>query len=133
MATGLANRLFGLIFLDLLKARRRLALGTGTANNDYRQFNRCCAWDGTAECANYTRRMKMVCATRSFEALYSRTQPCDVPSPDRIQQLALEIRNGWSPQTRAKRAAAGACRVDVLVALAQLQIRENILNRLRSC
>jgi hypothetical protein len=73
----------------------------------------------------------MVCATRSFEELYSRTQR-DVPSPDCIRQLALEIRNGWSPQTRAKRAAAGAYRVDVLLSLAQLRNRENILNRLRS-
>jgi hypothetical protein len=74
----------------------------------------------------------MVCATRSFEALYSRMQLSDVPSPDRIQQLALEIRNAWSPQTRAKRAAAAADRVDVILALAQLRNRENILNRLRS-
>jgi hypothetical protein len=74
----------------------------------------------------------MVCATRSFEALYSRLQQEDVPTPDRIQKLALEIRNGWSPQTRARRAAAGACRVDVIVALAQLKSRENTLNRLRS-
>jgi hypothetical protein len=73
----------------------------------------------------------MVCATRSFEKLYSRTQR-DVPSMDRIQQLALEIRNGWSPQIRAKRAAAAADRVDVLLTLAQLRYRENVLNRLRS-
>jgi hypothetical protein len=74
----------------------------------------------------------MVCATRSLEALYSRTQQRDVPSPDRIQRLALETRYVWSPQTRAKRAVAGACGVDVILALAQLRDRENILNRLRS-
>jgi hypothetical protein len=74
----------------------------------------------------------MVCATRSFEDLYSRMQSRDVPPPERIRQLALEIRNGWSPQTRAKRAAVGAYRVDVLLSLAQLRNRENILNRLRS-
>jgi hypothetical protein len=74
----------------------------------------------------------MVCATRSFETLYSHMQLFDVPSPERIQRLALEIRNGWSPQTRASRAAAGAYRVDVIIALAQLRSRENILNRLRS-
>jgi hypothetical protein len=74
----------------------------------------------------------MVCATRSFEALYSRTQRFDVPSSDRIRQLALEIRNGWSPQIRAKRAAAAAYRVDILLTLAQLRNRENELNRLRS-
>jgi hypothetical protein len=85
------------------------------------------------EGVNYTRRKKMVCATRSFEALYSRMQQPDVPAPDRIQQLALKIRNGWSPQTRARRAAAGAYRVDVMLTLAQLRNRENILNRLRSC
>jgi hypothetical protein len=73
----------------------------------------------------------MVCATRSFEELYSRMQR-DVPSPDRIQQLALQIRNGWSAQTRAKRAAAAADRVDVILALAQLRNRENALNHLRS-
>jgi hypothetical protein len=74
----------------------------------------------------------MVCATRSFEALYSRIQPLDVPSPDRIQQLALEIRNSWPPQTLARRAAAGAYRVDVMLTLAQLRNRESMLNRLRS-
>jgi hypothetical protein len=74
----------------------------------------------------------MVCATRSFEALYSHMQQRDVPSPDHIRQLALEIRNGWSPQTRARRAAAGAYCVDVILALAQLRNRENMLNRLRS-
>jgi hypothetical protein len=74
----------------------------------------------------------MVCATSSFEALYSRTQQRAVPSSNRIQQLALQIRNGWSPETRAKRAATGACRLDVILALAQLRERENILNRLRS-
>ena len=84
------------------------------------------------EGANLIGRKKMVCATRSFEALYSRVQPLDVPLPDRIQKLALEVRNGWSPQIRAKRAAAAADRVDVILALAQLRSRENILNRLRS-
>jgi hypothetical protein len=74
----------------------------------------------------------MVCAARSFADLYSRMQSRDVPPPERIRQLALEIRNGWSPQTRAKRAAAGTHRVDVLLALAQLRSRENILTRLRS-
>jgi hypothetical protein len=74
----------------------------------------------------------MVCATRSFEALYSRMQQADVPSPERIRQLALEIRNGWSPQTRAERAAAGTYHVDVILTLAQLRNRENVLNRLRS-
>jgi hypothetical protein len=74
----------------------------------------------------------MVCATRSFKALYSRMQSPDGPSPERIRKLALEIRNGWSPQMRAKRAAAGAYRVDVLLSLAQLRSREHILNRLRS-
>jgi hypothetical protein len=73
----------------------------------------------------------MVCATRSFEELYLRMQR-DIPSPDSIRQLALEIRNGWSSQTRAKRAAAGAYRADVLLALAQLRNRENALNHLRS-
>jgi hypothetical protein len=113
------------------QVRQSLAYGIKSANNNDRQFNSCGAWHGTAEYANYIRRKKMVCATRSFEALYSRMQ-CAVPSPDRIQQLELEIRNGWSPQTRARRAAAGAYRVDVILALAQLQKRENILNRLRS-
>jgi hypothetical protein len=74
----------------------------------------------------------MVCATRSFVDLYSRMQSRDVPPPERIRQLALEIRNGWSPQTRAKRAAAAAYRVDVILAIAQLRNRENILNRMRS-
>ena len=69
----------------------------------------------------------MVCATRSFEALYSRTRARDVPSPDHIQQLALAIRNGWSPQTRAKRAAVGAERAETILALAQLQSREEKL------
>ena len=73
----------------------------------------------------------MVCATRSFEALYLRTKRFDVPSTDRIRELALEIRNGWPPQTRATRAAA-AYRVDVLLTLAQLRAREKILNRLGS-
>jgi hypothetical protein len=85
----------------------------------------------TKEGAIYTGRKKMVCATRSFAELHSRIQR-DVPSPDRIQQLALEIRNAWSPQTREKRAATAANRLDVLLALAQLRTRENILNRLRS-
>jgi hypothetical protein len=71
----------------------------------------------------------MVCASRSFEGLYSRLQSQDVPPPERIRQLAVEIRNGWSPQVRARRAAAGAIRVNVLLALAQLRSRENILNR----
>jgi hypothetical protein len=48
----------------------------------------------------------------------------DVPSPDRIRQLALEIRNGWSPQTRAKRSGAGAYHVDAILTLAQLKSRE---------
>ena len=73
----------------------------------------------------------MVCAARSFEKLYSRMQQ-DVPSSDRIQQRALEIRNSWSPQIRARRAAAAAARLDVILALAQLRSRENILNWLRS-
>jgi hypothetical protein len=85
------------------------------------------------EGANYTGRKKMVCATRSFEDLYSRMQLSDVPRPERIRQLAVEIRDGWSPQTRAKRAAAAANRVDVILAIAQLRNRDNILNRLRSC
>jgi hypothetical protein len=85
-----------------------------------------------AELANYARREKMVCATRAFEALYLRNQPRDVPSPEHIRQLALAIRKGWSPQTRAKRTAAAAYRVDVLLTLAQLRNRENLLNRMRS-
>jgi hypothetical protein len=84
------------------------------------------------EGGNLIGKKKMVCATRSFEALYSRTQLRDVPSPERIEQLALEIRNGWSPQTRAKRAAVGAVRVNAILALAQLRNREHALNRLRS-
>jgi hypothetical protein len=71
----------------------------------------------------------MVCASRSFEGLYSRLQSQDVPPPERIRQLAVEIRNGWSPQVRARRAAAGAARVNVLLALAQLRSRESILSR----
>jgi hypothetical protein len=71
----------------------------------------------------------MVCASRSFEGLYSRLQSRNVPPPERIQQLAVEIRNCWSPQIRARRAAAGAARVNVLLALAQLRSRENILSR----
>jgi hypothetical protein len=74
----------------------------------------------------------MVCATRSFEALYSRKHLPEVPSPEHIRQLALEICKGWSSQTRAKRAAAGAYHVDVILTLAQLRSRENILNRSRS-
>jgi hypothetical protein len=74
----------------------------------------------------------MVCATRAFEALYSRLQQGDVPSPDGIQSLALEIRNGWSVRTRAKRAEAGAHRLDVILTLAQLKNRQDALNRLRS-
>jgi hypothetical protein len=74
----------------------------------------------------------MVCANRSFESLYSRMQLADAPSPGRIQHLALEIRNGWTSQTRAKRAAVGACRLDAMLALSQLRNRENILTHLRS-
>jgi hypothetical protein len=74
----------------------------------------------------------MVCAARSFEALYSSMRSPDVPSPERIRQLALEIRNGWSPQASAKPAAASKYHVDVLLTLAQLRSRENVLNRLRS-
>lgn len=74
----------------------------------------------------------MVCANRSFQTLYSRMQSAEAPSPDRIQQMALEIRNGWSSQARAKRAAVGASRVDAMLALAQLRNRENVLNRLQS-
>jgi hypothetical protein len=74
----------------------------------------------------------MVCATRSFERLYSRVQQGDVPSSDRIQTLALEFRNSWSLQTRAKRAAAGVYRVDALLTLTQLRDREDILKRMRS-
>jgi hypothetical protein len=69
----------------------------------------------------------MVCANRSMDALRSRKQLHDFPSAERIFQLALEIRNGWSSQTRARRAAAGVCRVDVLLALAQLKSREQKL------
>jgi hypothetical protein len=71
----------------------------------------------------------MVCANRSFEALYSRTQALKVPSPDRIRQLTREVRNGWSPQTRAKRAAVGAERAETILALAQLQSREEKLQK----
>ena len=69
----------------------------------------------------------MVCATRSFEALYSRTQAIDRPPPDDICQLAREIRKGWSPQTRAKRAAAGSKRAEAILTLVQLQSREERL------
>jgi hypothetical protein len=72
----------------------------------------------------------MVCANRSFRALYSRMQ--SAPSAARIRQLAQEVRNGWTPQTRAKRAAVGACRLETVLALAQLRNREQVLNRLSS-
>jgi len=57
----------------------------------------------------------MVCATGSLNSRLSRFAPAPAPSPERIRQLTAAIRNGWSPQTRASRAALGSTRVEMLI------------------
>ncbi len=57
----------------------------------------------------------MICATKS-----RRNKLYGVPSPTRIQQLTAEIRDGWSPKTRARRSALGSSRVEFMVVSALL-------------
>jgi hypothetical protein len=57
----------------------------------------------------------MVCATRASNTLHSHFTPALPPSPERIRQLTAKIRKGWSPRTRASRAALGSTRVEVLI------------------
>jgi hypothetical protein len=39
----------------------------------------------------------------------------DAPSPEQIKQLTAEIRERWSPRTRADRAAGSPTQVEIMV------------------
>jgi hypothetical protein len=56
----------------------------------------------------------MVCATQRH-AFVNRFRPVEAPSLHRIKQLTAEIRETWSPQTRASRAVNGASRVEIMM------------------
>lgn len=46
---------------------------------------------------------------------HSRNMPVDVPSPEQIKWLTAEIRERWSPKTRAGRAADSPPHVEIMV------------------
>ena len=48
----------------------------------------------------------MIRRMQSGNSGHSRNMPVDVPSPEQIKRLTAEIRERWSPKTRAGRAAA---------------------------
>jgi len=60
----------------------------------------------------------MVCTPRPGNLGEEHTELFGVPSPDRIQQMAADIRKIWSSRTRARRAAEGLRRVELMVASA---------------
>lgn len=57
----------------------------------------------------------MICTARPNKHGDLRNSRLGVPSPDRIRHLAKEIRSTWSPGTRARRAAEGFRRVELMV------------------
>jgi hypothetical protein len=61
----------------------------------------------------------MICPAQSRKQDRSFSNPRGVPSPTRIRELTAEIRNGWSPATRARRAGQGANRVEIMMASAR--------------
>ncbi len=56
----------------------------------------------------------MICTTTTSPKA-ARDEFYGVPSADRIRQLAAEIRKTWSPKTRARRAAQGCRRVELMI------------------
>lgn len=58
----------------------------------------------------------MICQTRPRKnAAQPSNAPFGVPSPARIRHLAAKIQMNWSPRTRARRAAVGAKRVELML------------------
>ena len=57
----------------------------------------------------------MICKSRPHKHGDRRNEPYGIPSPDRIRQLAAEIRSTWSPRTVARRAAQGSKGIELMV------------------
>ena len=68
-----------------------------------------------AETALAPKEQNMICTPRSNKHRNLRNELLGVPSTDRIRHLAKEIRSTWSPATRARRAAEGCRRVEVML------------------
>ena len=46
---------------------------------------------------------------------HPRNMPVEAPSPEQIKRLAAEIRDSWSPRTRAGRAAGSPPHVEIMI------------------
>ncbi len=57
----------------------------------------------------------MIRSKQSHDSGYLHNQPVEAPSPEQIKQMTAEIRETWSPKTRAGRVAGGSRHVEVVI------------------
>jgi hypothetical protein len=57
----------------------------------------------------------MIRRMQSGDSGHPRNMQVDAPSPEQIKQLTAEIRERWSPRTRADRAAGSPTQVEIMV------------------